>query len=192
MITISTKRSSRSQCEEVAGATLIETPMGGLYLCRNGDDQFRATWQALCDELERDRWDWQIDRSSADESLRKVAGAIEDYLSGDADVVLSAIPTPTGSPFHAACWAACRRIGRGLTISYTELARRAGSPMAMRAAGQAMRSNPLPIVVPCHRVVAHDGSLGGYSGTTDATHKALEIKRRLLAMEGAAIVSAHS
>jgi methylated-DNA-[protein]-cysteine S-methyltransferase len=61
----------------------------------------------------------------------------------------------------------------------------AGSPAAARAAGQAMRNNPLPIIVPCHRVVGSNGLLHGFGGTTNQRSKPLEIKRCLLEMEGA-------
>lgn len=75
------------------------------------------------------------------------------------------VPTPTGTPFQVACWEACRRIPRGETRTYAWLAAAAGSPAAVRAAGQAMRRNTLPIVVPCHRVVAAGGRPGGFSGS---------------------------
>lgn len=64
----------------------------------------------------------------------------------------------------------------GQTLSYTEIAAAAGSPRAVRAAGSACATNPLPIIVPCHRVLRSDGSIGGYGG-------GLEMKRALLAME---------
>ena len=63
------------------------------------------------------------------------------------------------------------------TISYGELARRAGKEGAARAAGQALAANPVPLLVPCHRVICADGSLGGFAG-------GLEMKRRLLELEG--------
>ena len=71
-----------------------------------------------------------------------------------------------------------QRIPRGRTISYKELAQRAGSPKAFRAAGQANGRNPIPIIVPCHRVIAADGTLGGYASGLDR-------KRWLLKHEGA-------
>ena len=78
-----------------------------------------------------------------------------------------------GSDFERASWEALGSIEYGTTISYAEQARRMGRPTAMRAVGSANGRNPLPIVIPCHRVIAADGSLGGYSG-------GLEIKRWLL------------
>jgi methylated-DNA-[protein]-cysteine S-methyltransferase len=68
-----------------------------------------------------------------------------------------------GTPFQKRVWRELPRIPRGQTISYQELAERIGSPRGFRAAGQANRRNPVPIIIPCHRVIAADGSLGGYS-----------------------------
>jgi methylated-DNA-[protein]-cysteine S-methyltransferase len=72
------------------------------------------------------------------------------------------------------------QIPRGHVVTYAELARRAGSPRAFRAVGHAMATNPIPLAIPCHRVIGSNGSLHGYGG-------GLDMKRRLLAIEGAAI-----
>jgi methylated-DNA-[protein]-cysteine S-methyltransferase len=71
---------------------------------------------------------------------------------------------PRGSPFQLGVWAELRRIPYGTTISYGELAARIGEPSAARAVGAANGQNPLPIVVPCHRVIGADGSLTGFGG----------------------------
>jgi methylated-DNA-[protein]-cysteine S-methyltransferase len=84
---------------------------------------------------------------------------------------------PRGTPFQRATWQELSDIPWGTAISYGELARRLGRPGGPRAVGQANGANPIPIVVPCHRVIAADGTLGGYGG-------GLELKRRLLALEG--------
>ncbi len=118
------------------------------------------------------------------ELLPALIARLERYFQGDA-VSFDDIPTPVTSGFFFRCWDACRRIPRGWTRSYGELAEMAGSrPAAARAAGAAMRRNPLPVIVPCHRVVAADGSLHGYSGSTDPSGRPLAIKRALLALEG--------
>lgn len=82
-----------------------------------------------------------------------------------------------GTDFQRRVWRAIAGIPRGQVISYTELARRAGNPRAVRAAAQACGANPVPLLVPCHRVVRSDGSLGGFGG-------GLPMKRQLLAREG--------
>ena len=93
----------------------------------------------------------------------------------------SGVPTPPGPPFHRACWDACRRIPPGETRTYSDLARMAGGPPgAARAAGQAMRANRLPVAIPCHRVLAAGGGLGGYAGSNDPRDRRLLRKRWLL------------
>jgi methylated-DNA-[protein]-cysteine S-methyltransferase len=82
-----------------------------------------------------------------------------------------------GTPFQRAVWHELRAIPYGSTISYAELARRLGRPTAMRAVGAANGHNPIPIVVPCHRVIGADGSLTGFGG-------GLPSKRFLLELEG--------
>lgn len=82
--------------------------------------------------------------------------------------------------FHRRVFAAARAIAPGNTVTYGELARRLGTPGAARAVGQALGANPFPIVVPCHRIVAADGSLGGFSAPGGA-----RTKLRMLQIEGA-------
>ena len=105
---------------------------------------------------------------------------IERFLdSEDVDFGDVPIDVDDASPFLRAAWQACRTIPPGETRPYRWLASAAGRPNAPRAAGQAMARNRLPFLIPCHRVIASDGSLGGYgSGKTR-----LELKKRLLDME---------
>ena len=92
------------------------------------------------------------------------------------------IDVDDAAPFLRAAWNACRSIPFGETRTYRWLASQAGSPSASRAAGQSMARNRLPIIVPCHRVIASDGSLGGFgSGASQ-----LDLKRRLLRLEAGA------
>lgn len=85
---------------------------------------------------------------------------------------------PRGSGFQQRIWHEIARVPYGRTISYGELARRAGAPGRARAAGAATGRNPVGVVIPCHRIVGADGGLAGYAG-------GLERKRRLLELEGA-------
>ncbi len=80
-------------------------------------------------------------------------------------------------PFFAAAWGACRRIPAGERRSYRWLAEEAGNPKAVRAAGQAMARNPVPILIPCHRVVGSDGGLHGFRGGLDLKAKLLGLER---------------
>lgn len=97
------------------------------------------------------------------------------YFSGKEPVSRPPL-APQGTPFQQRVWREIARIPRGQTITYAELAKRAGNPTAVRAAGAATGRNPISLIVPCHRVVGSDGSLTGYAG-------GLERKRRLLALE---------
>jgi len=115
----------------------------------------------------------QHDASAPSEIERR----LQAYFQGEevtfADLLLD---TSIGTPFQRRVWEATRGIPRGQTRTYGELARESGSPRAARAIGQAMARNPWPIVVPCHRVVGHDGRLTGFGG-------GLEMKRRMLDLE---------
>lgn len=107
-----------------------------------------------------------------------VAGAIDAYFAGDLHA-LDGLPVDLAgrTPFSAAVLTALRAVPAGSLTSYGRLAEAAGRPGSARAVGGAVGANPLPVVVPCHRVVAGDGSLGGFSG-------GLDVKRWLLAHEG--------
>jgi O-6-methylguanine DNA methyltransferase len=83
-----------------------------------------------------------------------------------------------GTSFQMKVWRELQKIPFGKTISYGELAKRIGKPKSARAVGGAVGKNPVSILIPCHRVIASDGTLGGYSG-------GLSIKQKLLAHEGA-------
>jgi methylated-DNA-[protein]-cysteine S-methyltransferase len=112
-----------------------------------------------------------------------LAARLTAYFAGD-EVDFTDIPLPPGRDFHQRCWEACRRIPRGETRSYADLSEMAGgSRGGAQAAGQAMRHNPIPIIVPCHRVVAANGKLHGFSGSRDADGPQLSIKRALLEHE---------
>lgn len=118
-------------------------------------------------------------------SAEKVASAkkmLLAYLRGerkqlDIDVDLSHI-----TPFQRRVLEATRKVPRGEVSTYAEIARRIGQPKAVRAVGQALRRNPVPIVVPCHRVIASDGTLGGYAGNLRDRRKI-----ELLKLEGVAL-----
>ncbi|MBI4202276.1 MAG: methylated-DNA--[protein]-cysteine S-methyltransferase [Chloroflexi bacterium] len=103
---------------------------------------------------------------------------LEAYLQGerhDLDVLLD---MEGRSPFFLRAWQACAAIPPGETRSYAWLAAQAGSPRAMRAAGQAMARNPLPLAIPCHRVVGSDGGLHGYGGGLPMKAHLLELEQQ--------------
>ena len=132
---------------------------------------------------------WQIhwqpprlsQRTSAggDAWAQQLDAALKDYFSGDGDAMRSLPVDPTGwTPFFAEVYAACREIPLGQTMGYGQLAAAVGRPRAVRAVGQAMARNRVPLVIPCHRVVGAAGSLGGFSAPGGVA-----TKRRLLQLE---------
>jgi O-6-methylguanine DNA methyltransferase len=102
---------------------------------------------------------------------------LEEYFAGERREFTFALDL-RGTDFQLACWRALLAIPYGETRSYGDIARAVGRPHGFRAVGMANNRNPVAIVVPCHRVIASDGTLCGYGG-------GLEVKRRLLELEGA-------
>ncbi len=116
----------------------------------------------------------------ADPVLRETARQLEAYF--DRRLRAFDLPlAPHGTPFRRAVWEALLGVPYGTTTSYGEIARRIGKPSAVRAVGAANGANPIPVVIPCHRVVGSDGSLTGYGG-------GLPIKEQLLALEGVTLI----
>jgi methylated-DNA-[protein]-cysteine S-methyltransferase len=119
--------------------------------------------------------DWEMNPSHP--ILKQAGKELNEYLSGkrtDFSVPLAF----DGTEFQREIWKQIARIPFGKTISYTELARRVGAPKATRPAGTATGRNPLGIIIPCHRVVAKDGGLGGYAGGLDRKKSLLKIEMR--------------
>jgi len=124
----------------------------------------------------RREWPDAKENSSLMPGFRK---RVSDYFSGkqtsfDVRLDLSDVP-----PFRRKVLEQCRRIPYGKTASYQDLARAAGNVNAARAVGSAMAHNPLPLVVPCHRVLRADGSIGGFSSPSGVAEK-----KRMLRLEG--------
>lgn len=151
--------------------------MGAFALVEREDGSLRTGWVG---RLGLDRAELGVE----DPSLRPLlVRDLTRYFAGE-NVDFSDVELPGGPAFFSACWEAARRIPRGQTRSYAELAVMAGGKAsAARAAGQAMRSNPVPILVPCHRVIASGGGIGGFGGSREAEGFELNLKRRLLALE---------
>ncbi len=103
-------------------------------------------------------------------------GRLTAYMSGHSTVFCDAVDRSGWSDFQSRVWEATRQINHGETRSYAWVASAVGQPRACRAVGQALHCNPVPIIVPCHRVIGSDGSLRGFGS-------GLELKSRLLALE---------
>jgi len=114
---------------------------------------------------------------AAEAVARQAERELAEYLAGTRRTFTVPVDLAGTTPFQRKVLAATRRIPFGQTVTYGRLATRVGSPGGARAVGGAMAANPVPIIIPCHRVLAA-GGLGGYGG-------GLALKRRLLALEGA-------
>ena len=121
----------------------------------------------------------ELDEATLDTTwFQSVQSCVERYLEGDRSALDEiGLDLDAAPPFFRAAWEACRRIPSGETRSYAWLAAEAGSPLAVRAAGQAMARNRWPLIIPCHRVIGSDGGLGGYGAG------GLRVKAKLLQME---------
>ena len=121
--------------------------------------------------------DWVEDTAAA--PIRECARQLREYFDGvrkTFDLPL----TPDGSPFQRRVWIEIAAIPYGETLTYTQLAARAGAPGSARAAGAATGRNPLSIIVPCHRVIGSNGSLTGYAGGVERKAKLLDIEHALI------------
>lgn len=156
----------------------VKTPIGRVFLARSpkgvcdvsfriaDEDRYRARLARRAPEVVRD-----------DSALKAAAAELDAYFAGDLRDFSTEVDLCGVTPFTTRVLEAAQDIAFGEVTSYGELARKLGAPAASRAVGGALGRNPVPIIVPCHRVLQHGGRLGGYTG-------GLDIKRTLLALEG--------
>lgn len=167
-------------CDEAVRWDVFETPFGTTFVAATADGLARVTWResdpdAFADDL-ADGWpDRPVVRDPA--ALAEAERQLAEYFAGERTDFDLAVDLAGLTDFERRVLTAVREVGFGEVVPYAELARRMGSPKSARAVGNALHANPVTIVVPCHRVVRKDGSLGGYGA-------GVEYKRRLLAIEG--------
>lgn len=156
------------------------TPIGEMLLATGDDGVLRALdlygdEARMTPHLHRQYGkDLKITRGRVPKAVRN---ALDDYFKGKLDALDEIECQADGTEFQQGVWAALRKIPAGQTLSYGALAKQLGQAKAVRAVGLANGSNPIPLIIPCHRVIGSDGSLTGYGG-------GLERKRWLLAHEG--------
>ena len=148
----------------------MKSPVGPLLLAGDGS-HIKLIYFQSGPRARRPERTWVADPRPFEAAVAQLT----EYFSGERKTFDLAL-APEGTGFQRTVWQSLTRIPYGETISYGELARRIGKPQASRAVGLANGANPLPIVVPCHRVIGADGSLTGFGG-------GLDIKRKLLALE---------
>jgi len=154
--------------------TQIESPIGPLLLAAD-ESGLREIRFVHGRQPAKPDPDWKKD----DAPLRETIRQLREYFTGELeefDLPLS----PQGTPFQLSVWKRLCEIPYGETISYGELAGRIGNPNASRAVGLANGSNPIPIIIPCHRVIGSNGKLTGYGGGLPIKEKLLALERRQL------------
>ena len=159
--------------------TEIPSPPGTIVFARRGEALcalcFEEYWTSMVRELERRFGPMEFRR---DPDGGAPGRALRRYFDGDLEALQGVALDTAGTPFQERVWSRLRRIPAGRTLSYAELARSIERSSAVRAVAGANGRNPVSLVIPCHRVIASDGGLGGYGG-------GLARKRWLLAHEGA-------
>jgi methylated-DNA-[protein]-cysteine S-methyltransferase len=152
---------------------ILDTPIGRLTIEGNDD---AITYIALPECNTKGSGKPAKPDSDTPKVMLRAIAQLTEYFDGtrtEFDLPLEL----SGTDFQKDVWLALAEIPYGKTISYAELATMVDRPTAFRAVGQANGANPIPIVLPCHRVIASGGGIGGYGG-------GLDMKRRLLALEG--------
>lgn len=158
--------------------TSFRSPIGVFNLI--ADDQILlganlSTTKALIESLAPEYQSYEI---KTVKSLPVISDLISDYFDGDLQALNGISTSQPGAAFSQAAWKAMRKVAPGKILSYSDLAKRAGSPDAVRAAGSACAKNAIMLVVPCHRIVKTGGALGNYA-------YGVEKKEWLLRHEGA-------
>lgn len=158
--------------------TTLKTPVGALSLIARDQILLAAGFDGVDPLIVRLDLDDAAQGFKSVRTIPVISELVQDYFDGDLTAVNGIKVRQPGAEFSQAIWKAMRKIPVGQTMSYAELAKRAGSPAAVRAAGSACARNLIAPIVPCHRVVKTGGNLGNYA-------YGLELKEALLQFEGA-------
>jgi methylated-DNA-[protein]-cysteine S-methyltransferase len=160
---------------------LLHELIGNIFLATREQKlvavQFGISEDAFITQIKKG---FDITPSRSQEDLANAVEQVRSYLNRERFTFDLPIDLGHLTEFQQLVLFATQEIPRGQVVPYGEIARRIGNPKSVRAVGQALGQNPIPIVVPCHRVIAADGSLGGYSGGGG-----LDTKVKLLQLEGA-------
>jgi methylated-DNA-[protein]-cysteine S-methyltransferase len=152
----------------------LDTPIGTLLIAGDAAAVERIAFPRRGKAVKPELGWKESPRGPVGEAVRQ----LREYFAGKRngfDLPLA----PEGTAFQLSVWRQLQEIPYGETISYGELARRVGNPKASRAVGSANGANPLPIVIPCHRVIAGDGTLGGFGGGLPTKQTLLALERRI-------------
>lgn len=137
------------------------SPLGNLLIAEEGDAVVYCQWEDSVDE--RIIATWEEDKEQQNALLTMACCQLTEYFAGKRKVFDLPIRL-NGTPFQQIVWKGLQQIPYGETLSYADLARQIGCHKSARAVGNANHHNPLMIIIPCHRVVASNGKMGGYAG----------------------------
>jgi methylated-DNA-[protein]-cysteine S-methyltransferase len=165
-----------SKAEGTIYFTSFESPVGSLRLAGDGKSLRQVSF-ASSKRSAPPRSDWKQNRAAFTEVIRQLQAYFRGELK-EFDVPL----VMEGTDFQLRVWNTLRTIPYGETITYAQLAARIGNPKAVRAVGLANGSNPIPIIVPCHRVIGSDGSLTGFGGGLTTKRKLLDLENKQLSL----------
>jgi methylated-DNA-[protein]-cysteine S-methyltransferase len=156
--------------------TTFESPVGPLLLAGDSNALRRVSFESS-KHAAPPPTDWKQGKAPFAEVIRQ----LQAYFRGELKVFDVPLAME-GTDFQLRVWNALRAITYGQTISYAQLAERIGNPNAVRAVGLANGSNPIPIIVPCHRVIGSDGSLTGFGGGLSTKKRLLELESKQLSL----------
>ncbi|PZG11142.1 cysteine methyltransferase [Micromonospora craterilacus] len=149
--------------------TVLDSPIGEFSVATDGDSvcgtHFGPVEHAVAEPV--------------DEVSRQAVAELRAYFAGELSEFGVPVTVPRGSEFERAVWREMTRIPYGETLTYGEVARRVGDPGAARAVGVACNRNPIPVIVPCHRIIGAGGKLVGFGGGLDRKVKLLELEARV-------------
>jgi O-6-methylguanine DNA methyltransferase len=154
----------------------VEGPFGPVYLASTARGLCRVSFRTIGDKFADQLFEWGLLPEHDERRIHRERAELSEYLAGRRKRFELPIDYRLVTPFQHKVLSATARIPFGHCVSYSDIASRIGQPEARRAVGGALGKNPIPIVVPCHRVIAADGSIGGYTG-------GLDIKRALFRIE---------
>ncbi len=175
------KRAHEALMEAFASARVfyewIDAPFGKVFLAKTDEGLCRVSFRRKEDELIDDLEQRELLPEKSAGKLDAERRQFEEYFAGKRQRFELPVDLRWGTPFQRKVLKAANEIPFGQCECYTDIAQRIGHPKAQRAVGNALGKNPVAIVIPCHRVVASGGRLGGYTG-------GLDIKRTLMGIEG--------
>ena len=155
-----------------------KTPVGNIYLIADSGILIAAGFKSLNSLQNRLSPNDKLRKIEPIEKIPKISKLIDNYFEGGLDALNLIQVRQPGAQFSQKVWRVMRAIPAGMTISYAQLAKKAGSPAAFRAAGTACGNNLIAPIIPCHRIIKSDGTLGSYG-------YGVAIKEKLLRLEGA-------